>query len=411
MNGIEWLNGLGSRGMVFGLDNITELLRRLGDPQNDLKTIHVAGTDGKGSTCAMIHSVLRASGVRTGSYTSPHIMRMNERIVIDEMISDDEMDSLASEIMEHANDMEKNGMRCTFFEVMTAMAFLHFSRNGVEYAIVEVGMGGRFDATNVVVPEVSVITNISLEHTAILGDTVEKIAEEKAGIIKPGIPVVTANGPPALDVIERVAEMNGSEVIHVSRPSITSMTASGVNMKYDDERYIIPIPGRHQAENAAVAIETLKRLSIWNDIKDNVRDGLSKVNLEGRMERDWNFILDVTHTAEGSERLANDIIEIYGNVTLIIGLLEDKDHDAISRNLSMVADKVYVTAPNTERALDVTVMNEFMTKHHNYVMYANSVADAMQVAIEENDGGMILVTGSFYMVQEAKEWLRTYAGY
>ena len=202
---LAWLYGLSAHGIKLGLENTRELLKRLGNPQEHFGSVHVAGTDGKGSVCAIIHSILTASGVRTGLYTSPHILEFNERIsVCGVPISDEELADLAARVVPHVNGMAENNMLCTFFEVTTAIAFLHFMEKGVEYAVVEVGMGGRFDSTNVIVPDVTVINNISIDHTEYLGNTIEKIAYEKAGIIKPGVPCVTINGESAYSVIKRL---------------------------------------------------------------------------------------------------------------------------------------------------------------------------------------------------------------
>ncbi|MFA6803026.1 MAG: Mur ligase family protein, partial [Candidatus Methanomethylophilaceae archaeon] len=229
---LRWLYGLSVHGIKLGLINITELLKRVGNPQNSFRSIHVAGTDGKGSTCAMIDSVLRESGIRTGLYTSPHLIDFNERIAVSgRNVSDDELCALMDGMIPVVDDMQREGMQCTFFEVTTAIAFLHFARMKVEYAVVEVGMGGRFDATNLILPEVSVITNISLEHTAYLGDTVEKIAFEKAGIIKEKVPVITVNKGGPLEVIRTVASSKGSELIAIDDVSVISLEEDGVKME------------------------------------------------------------------------------------------------------------------------------------------------------------------------------------
>jgi dihydrofolate synthase / folylpolyglutamate synthase len=416
---LEWLYGLQVHGIKLGLTNITELLRRLGNPQRGFHSIHVAGTDGKGSTCACIDSILRVSGYRTGLYTSPHLTDFNERIKVSgQMITDEELSDLASEVMPIVHDMDDEGMRCTFFEVTTALAFLHFKRKGVEYAVIEVGMGGRFDATNVILPDVCVICNISLEHTEFLGDTVEKIAFEKAGIIKPGIPCVTLNPEPAIGVISRVADERLAELIKIRSEEII-VEENGqyaLRFRYKDEPYIVSIPGRHQARNAALAMEAVVKLKIFDArIRSNVKKGLSMVEWPCRMQRSKKLpiVVDVTHTRAGSEDLASDISELYGKVLLVFGVLGDKDIEHISQNLAGIADKVIVTVPDSVRAAPMDRVLPIMTGYFSNVEQADNVGEAIQMAlIERKEGEMVLVTGSFYMAGEALTWLRkTYASF
>ena len=408
---MEWLDSLGAMGMKLGLDNITELLSLIGNPQNDVRMIHVAGTDGKGSTSAMIHSVLKAGGKKTGLYTSPHVNIVNERIVVDSMISDEEMESVIKEIRPKAEWMCQHGKPCTYFEVLTAMALLHFRNVGTEFAVIETGLGGRFDATNAIIPDVSVITHISLEHTAILGDTVEKIAFEKAGIIKNGKPVVTANVDGALKVISEISSERNSKLKHVDTKNITNVriTEKETFMTYFGKQYESGIPGRYQAENMAVVIETMKILGIPDE---KVQKGLRGTAWGYRMERKGNVILDVTHTAAGSEGLAKDVLEIYGKAVLVFGILDDKDLKTISKDLSKVASKVIVTCPDSERAVSSEKVAAEMRKHHNDVVITKNVNEAMELASKVcKDKEMILVTGSFYMVGDAEKWLKkTYAG-
>ena len=413
MTEMEWLDSLGAMGMKLGLDNITELLSLIGDPQNDVRMIHVAGSDGKGSTSAMIHSVLKTAGRKTGLYTSPHVNAVNERISVDSMISDDEMESLIKEIRPKAEWMCQHGRPCTYFEVLTAMAFLHFKNVGAEYAVIETGLGGRFDATNVITPEVSVITHISLEHTAILGDTIEKIAFEKAGIIKEGRTVVTANVGDALKVISKISLERDSKLIKVDTSKISDIqiTENGTSMMYSGRPYGSKIPGRYQAENMAVVVETINALNTGMS-DEMIRNGLHEAAWGYRMERKGNVILDVTHTATGSEGLAKDVLEIYGKVVLVFGLLDDKDLTAISANLSTVASKVIVTRPDSDRAIDPRNVMMEMKKHHDDVSLAGNVNEAMELASKACEKTeMILVTGSFYMVGDAEKWLKkTYVG-
>ncbi len=414
---LEWLYGLQVHGVKLGLTNITELLRRMGNPQNEFRCIHVAGTDGKGSTCACIESILRVSGVRTGLYTSPHLTDFNERVrVCGDMISDEELSDLASEVVSIVEDMETQGMRCTFFEVTTAIAFLYFKRKGVEYAVVEVGMGGRFDATNVISPEVCVICNISLEHTEFLGDTIEKIAFEKAGIIKSGVPCVTLNSEPAFGVISKVASDRSSVLTRIVEDDIHILASSPDTLEfmYKEDSYKVSIPGRHQAKNASMAIVAVSELGIFDArLKDHIGEGLSSVSWPCRMQKleGLPIIMDVTHTRAGAEELAKDISELYGKVLVVFGVLGDKDIEHIAQSIASITEKVVVTVPDSVRAAPLNCVLPVMKYLIPDVSEAGSVGEAIEIAMNARKGDeVILVTGSFYMAGDALRWLRrTYA--
>ena len=412
---IDWLYGLTVHGIKLGLTNITELLHRIGDPQDSFRKIHVAGTDGKGSTSEMISSILRTSGVRTGLYTSPHIIEFNERISVDgEDISDDELKIMISVIKPVVEDMREDGMQCTFFEVTTALAFLYFKEKDVEYAVIEVGMGGRFDATNVIVPDVSIITRISMEHTEYLGDTIEKIAGEKAGIIKPGVPVVTVNEGAPLDVITAKASDTGSEVIRVKAPEEVSVFPDRTEFVYRGKRYSVGIPGRYQAENAAMAVEAVSCLQFPERFTENIAEGLEKARWPCRMQKldDMPIILDVTHTRAGSEALAENIAEIYGKVTVVFGVLSDKDIDGIARSISAIASKIIVTTPISDRSADIKAVENAVMRYSDDVMVVEPINDAFDKAMEMRGDEVILITGSFIMAEDALKWLkRTSAGF
>jgi dihydrofolate synthase/folylpolyglutamate synthase len=403
----EWMYGFGMNRMRFGLENITELLKRLGDPQNDFRSVHVAGSDGKGSTCAMIYSSLLTAGIRAGMYTSPHMIRFNERISVNgNDIENDDLDDLMRIVRPVADEMLYEGKECTFFEVGTALAFLHFSRMGSEYAVIETGMGGRLDATNVLKPEITAITNISLEHTDILGDTKEKIAYEKAGIIKSGVPVVTANRGSVLKVIRDAAEEKGSEVIAISADDIeiTSFMNGKASVRYSGKEYEIGIPGRHQAENAAIAIECLKHMGI----SEHAAKGLRNTSWKGRMEYfpERDAVVDMTHTAAGAERLAEDMSDTYGKVILILGLFDDKNADPICRSLSEIASEVIIAAPGSDRAMDPGILADIMKKYTDNVSIAPNAKEAINSVLEKENRRTLLITGSLSMAGEAAECLR-----
>ena len=411
---LDWLYGLTVHGIKLGLTNTIELLRRLGNPQDSFRKIHIAGTDGKGSTSAMISSILRTSGVRTGLYTSPHIIDFNERISVDgENISDEDLSRLTGIIRPMVDDMRKDNMQCTFFEVTTALAFEYFKEKGVEYAVVEVGMGGRFDATNIIVPDISVITPISVEHTEYLGDTIEKIAGEKAGIIKDGTPVVTVNEGAPLEVIRKKASETGSEVIQVSRPEEVRTFGDRTEFRYKGEQFTVGIPGEYQAVNASMAIEAVRNLP-ENRFKDHIKEGLKRTRWPCRMQKleGLPIVLDVTHTKAGSKVLADNVSKIYGKVTVVFGVLSDKDIEGIAINLSKIAKRIIVTTPVSERSADIRIVEDAVRKHIQDVTVIPSIDDAFDKAMEICGEDTVLVTGSFIMAEDALKWLRrTSAGF
>jgi dihydrofolate synthase/folylpolyglutamate synthase len=410
---LEWLYGLGSRGIKLGLENITDLMHRLGDPQNDFKSIHVAGTDGKGSICACIYSVLHASGFRTGLYTSPHLTDFNERIVIDgKEITDPELLKLAAEVWPQVKEMESSGRVCTFFEVTTAIAFLHFKKKNIEYAVVEVGMGGRLDSTNIIHPEVCVIGNVSREHTEFLGNTIRNIAFEKAGIIKPGVPCVTINGDDVFGVLSGIAEERGAPLIRVLPQDIEvkESRTDGLKFTYKEEGYEVSLPGRYQALNASLAVEAVSKLATYGQcIRCKLKQGLRDVRWPCRLEKvaGLPIVLDVTHTAAGSDRLAADVAELYGKVITVFGVLEDKDIDHLSRNVANISSQVLVAKPDSDRAASSETVAAAVKRYTDKVSLTGSVADAIEVAFRSRkDDETILVTGSFYMAGGAMEWLK-----
>ena len=415
---LDWMYGLRSRGIKLDLENTKEIMSELGNPQDHMKCIHVAGTDGKGSVCACIASILRASKIRTGLYTSPHLTEFNERISINgNDITDEELTALIEKVRPIITSMEEDGKKPTFFEMTTAMAFLHFKENDVEYAVIEVGMGGRLDSTNIIVPEVCVISNISMDHEEYLGDTIEKIASEKAGILKRNVPCVTMNANPAYMVISDVAKEKGAVLTRVVPEDIVvkEKRYDRTLFTFKEEEYEVSVPGGYQALNASLAIEAVSKLDIYGQLlRCNVREGLRSVRWPCRMEKvkDLPIILDVTHTLAGSKVLVESIGEMYDKVTLVFGLLDDKDIDGVSKNLSKIAKKVIVTSPDSDRALGKERVEEICRRYFDEVVISENVSDAMDIAMRIRGEDPVLVTGSFHMAGDAKKWLkRIYAGY
>ena len=399
----EWSEGLKERGIRPGTERISELLKILGDPQDSFKTVHIAGSDGKGSISAMMYSILRSSGKRAGMFTSPHISKVNECISFDGTdISDAELNEIFVKIM--VAEVTTKG--CTFFEVLTAAAFLYFKERNAEYAVIEAGMGGKDDATNVIVPDISIITHIEKEHTAFLGNTEEEITRNKAGIIKSGVPVVTVNNRRILKILEEVSRKKGSELFRVNTKKIKNVNVrpDGTSMEYCGSQYEIGIAGTCQAENAAVAIEASRVLRITENA---IGDGLKRTGWKGRMEHIGDVILDVAHTKDASMLLSKDILKMYGKVIVVFGVLNDKNITEMSKNIASMASDVIVTQPDTERALSADVLETIMKEYHPKVLKAPNVGEAMDIAEKIREARKIVVTGSFYMAGDVRKWLRT----
>ncbi len=387
------------------MENVTALLDRLGRPQDDLRCIHVAGTDGKGSVCAIVESILRCAGYRVGVFSSPEITSVNECIRFDsEDIDDRDLEFVMGRVREACGDIP-----CTSFEVLTAVAMEFFRTVSADFAIIEVGMGGRLDSTNVIVPEVTVINNIGLEHTAFLGGTIHEVASEKAGIMKPGVPCVTMNPDPVFEVLEAHAKDIGCPIHRVLADdiSVIGLHPDRTEFGHRDTVYEVGIPGRHQARNAVLAIEAVSELG--EDLSDHIHEGLAMAHLPCRMEKliGEPVVVDVTHTVSGARCLAADMSAIYGDVVLVIGMLSDKDSEGVVRELASMHPRVIVTQPRSPRARSAEEMaliaSDYMDIHGCY----KDLDTAMSVAMDIRGDDIVLVTGSFRMAEGALEWLTT----
>lgn len=360
----EALNYIHSVNWTFckpGLERITALCKALGDPQEGMRFVHVAGTNGKGSFCAMTASVLRRAGYKTGLFTSPYIKVFNERMMIDgEMIGDEELAGITAYVRPIADAMTD---KPTEFELITAIAFVYFRRHNCDVVVLEAGMGGRLDSTNVIRrPLLSVITGIALDHMAFLGDTVEMIAAEKAGIIKDRRPVLYGGEDTAAgSVIAAAAHKAGSafHAVDYATLDVTHADLGGATFDYGDCKDLrLPLLGTYQPRNAAVvlcAVELLRAEGL--DIPDAaVREGLASVTWHGRFEllaTDPPVIFDGAHNAQGIAAAVDSIRRYFGEqkVYVMTGVLRDKDYHAIARCLSTVAARAFVLTPDNPRAL------------------------------------------------------------
>lgn len=417
---IDYLYNLKWHGIKLGLDNIRRLMAALGEPHTRFRSVHVAGTNGKGSTAAAIAMVLQAAGHRTGLYTSPHLIDFTERIRVDGTpVSPEQVARLTERVRAAAGELP-----VTFFEFTTAMAFLHFADLSVDWVAAEVGMGGRYDATNVLTPLVSVITNVDFDHQAYLGNTLEQIAFEKAGIVKPGVPVVTATDrPEALEVVRTVCREQGAPLyrvgaeIRVEGPSPQRFRYRGLRGSYADLNFALL--GRHQLSNAACALAALELLETHGVPigEAAVRRGLSTVRWEGRMEMirpspaGAAVLLDGAHNPAGARVLRTFLEESRparpARLILVLGILRDKDIDRILAELVPLADEVVLTRPGYDRAETTAdlkrrvdsfaVRSTVREPVEEAVRYAQSVAAA---------GDLICVAGSLFTMGEARSYLK-----
>jgi len=417
---LDWLFSLENMGIKLGLDRMRDLMASLGNPERSFRSVHVAGTNGKGSVCAMLASIFQEAGIVTGLYTSPHLVDYEERIQVQGvMIPREEVSLIAGEIRDKLESPDfPKGRRLTFFEITTAIAFLYFRKKGVQIAVVEVGMGGRLDATNVVQPECTVITRISLEHTQYLGDTVAKIAYEKAGIIKEDVTVITAEtDETALRVIDAVARDRGAPLLVAGRDiefRVTSKDWTGIEVHLGsiDKTVKIPLAGAFQASNAAMACECAMEVAGRGvRLKENdICHGLQNVKWPGRVEvvmEEPKVVFDVSHTPDGAFVVAEELNELHkGGWVLVLGVLDDKDLDGIGRIFGEMSAKAIATSPKTKRAFPAETVAKALRKHCDDVYVISDVGNAIDEALAIREPGQaILVTGSLYMIGEAKEWL------
>jgi len=402
------------------LESMRAIMELLGNPHHSLICLHVAGTNGKGSVCAMLASIMRQQGYVTGLYTSPHLIKFNERIQVNgEMIQDAELQDLIEDVERAAAKLSERGIRdVTFFEFTTALAFLHFKKSGVQIAVVETGMGGRLDATNIITPALSVITSISLEHTVYLGNTIEQIAGEKAGIIKPGRPVIIGSMPnSAKEVIAaRAAELQSPITFAEDSVSVTvrSMTLEKQALKISSEdtdygTIHSKLMGRHQAVNAAItiaAVECLVRNVGVEVSSDAVKLGIAEAEWPGRcqvLSLEPPVILDGGHNAEAAEVLAVWIKKVGGKQPLgmVVGFLADKDPAAFIQAFGQMVKKVWIVPIHSDRAMPVDEIKRRI-RTHAPVEYAANVHEAKDAATNwaVQEGGVVLITGSLYLAGE-----------
>lgn len=396
---LDHLRSLQPAGVVLGLETTRRLAAAVGNPQERLQFIHVAGTNGKGSVCALLESVYRTSGLRVGLYTSPHLVRFGERIQVDRVPIPDADLARHVTVLKAAVD-RLGGPAPTFFEFTTVLALCHFAEAGVDLVVWETGMGGRLDSTNIVTPLASVITNVSLDHMQVLGSTVAAIASEKAGIIKPGVPVLTAAMDPDAEAILRYkARELDAPYLHLGPAEVAAC------------RLDVGLLGPHQRVNGALAAATVRLLRAFLPVTDQaLREGLARAQWAGRMQvlqkGTQRIILDGAHNRAGVEALREALPELCGTTrpTLIIGLLADKEVGPMLEQLVPAAGRILTVPVSNPRTLSSEEVRAAVvaTRLGRPVRAASSLAEALRWAAADP---VVLVTGSLYLIGEALEVL------
>lgn len=412
---IEYIHSINWCFCKLGLERISELCSLLGDPQKDLKFIHVAGTNGKGSFCSMLDSVLRSAGYKTGLFTSPYIKFFNERICFDGApITDADLAEITSYVRPFADSMND---KPTEFELITAIGFEYFKRKKCDVVILETGMGGRFDSTNIIPPPLlSVITGISLDHTAFLGDTVEKIAYEKAGIIKKGSPVLFGGNDACVErVIREQAKIADADFFLTERDAIKNISVSLDGTVFDfckRKNLKIKLLGLYQPYNAANVLSAVDILKSGGmDIPESaIYSGLEKAEWSARFEllsKEPIVIYDGAHNPEGITAAVRSIETYFGDkkVYVLSGVMKDKDYDGISADLARVASRAYTVTPNNPRALDACEYAKTLFAHGIEAKAFDSLGSALSEALSaaKDDNTPLICLGSLYMYCELTE--------
>lgn len=406
---LSYIHSVCWKGSIPGLSRTQELLQKMGNPQDQLQFVHIAGTNGKGSTAAMTASILRKAGYRTGLYTSPYIFRFHERMQVDgQCISDEELAEITEFVKPLAESMEDHP---TEFELVTCIAMEYFKRHHCDVVSLEVGMGGELDSTNVIAsPLVAVLTNIGLDHTEFLGDTLEKICETKSKIIKPGTIAVTYREKPSVEaVIDARCKEVGAKWMPADFDSIHLVSASLEGQVFDWGPYLgihLPLLGKHQLYNAAVVLTIVKALRERGlTISDEaMREGIASVSWPGRFElvaRNPLFIVDGGHNPQCIEALVNNVREYLGGkrLTILTGVLADKDYGDMYQDMAQYAAEFVTVTPPNPRALPAQELKAYLERFGKPVTACDTVAEGVAQAKKlAGADGVVLAYGSLYMV-------------
>ena len=416
---LDFINSLMKTGKKNKTENIKKLLNLMGNPQDKLKFIHIAGTNGKGSTVAMITSVLKSAGYKAGMYVSPHIINFRERIQINfEMITKENLAKITEKVKKYSDKLIKENIYITYFEFITAMAFQYFYEEKCDIAVIETGIGGKEDATNVINNTlVSVITSVSIDHTDILGDTLEEIAEHKCGIIKENSAVVSypKQDKKVLDLIYKVAEDRNSLVIVPDTENIiydkNQYCLDKTIVNYENTEIKIPFIGEHQIYNFAVVTGIVKALEKYNfKINNkNLKEGVESTSFPVRTEilrHKPLIIVDGAHNKSGAEALKNVILSFNKHTKVIMGMFKDKDFKSAVEIISSVADEFVAVTPNYYRALPSAELVKYAEKFCKKCTKSEDVISAYENAIKESkDEEIIVICGSLYLASEIREYI------
>lgn len=423
---LKYIHGSHKFGIRLGLDNIKKLLELLDNPQDKLKIIHIAGTNGKGSTCSFISTILKEGGYKVGLYTSPFLETFTERIRVNgENIPEDEVGNIVSLIKEKIEVMVNEGYSYpTEFEIVTAMAFYYFYKENVDFVALEVGLGGRYDATNVIEkPIVSVITSISMDHIGVLGDTLGKIAFEKGGIIKENCTtIVYPQKYEAGEVIKNICKENRSKYIECNFNDI-NIKQSNINLqKYDciinKKEYKdleIKLIGDHQVKNSVLALNVIDYINDnlgLNISEECIRKGLAQTSWPGRIEKikeNPMFIIDGAHNEEGAESLAKAMDKYFKdkNKVLIIGMLEDKDISSVLDILIPRFNKVITTTPDNPRSIDADKLKKKIEEYNIDVISKPKINEAVEYALQNTKKEDVIISaGSLYMIGNVRSIIK-----
>lgn len=408
---IKYLSSLNRMGIRLALEPIRSLLERLDNPQNGFPSVLIAGTNGKGSVAAMTAAILSAGGFRTGLYTSPDLIDFRERIRIDgSMIGRREVCICAKQVKEQIRE------DMSYFEFLTAMAFLHFQRRQVDIAVLEIGMGGRLDATNVASPLVSIITNISLEHREYLGGTLAEIAREKGGIIRErGICLTAARQKPVMETLAAICRERGAALYRLGKDIRTTIHRDGTfsyrGIGQRHERLICPLAGRHQFENAALALGAVELLGDagYHVAGRAISEGLKRTRWEGRLEilrRAPLLLVDGAHNPAGMAVLCRALERDFPRrrLFLIFGVMGDKDYLSMAKRIFPLADRVFLTCPYSERALSPAALLPAARRFHPAVEVVENPGDALRRALSlAGKEDLVCAAGSLYLVGEIKK--------
>ncbi|EOR26902.1 bifunctional folylpolyglutamate synthase/dihydrofolate synthase [Clostridium sartagoforme AAU1] len=426
LKALKYLEELRVLGSNYGLERTERLLELLGNPHKKLKLIHIAGTNGKGSTSSILGKVLIEHGYKVGFFNSPHLEEIEETIRInDDNIAEEELVNLLEEIKPYVNKIVEEGYKHpTEFEVLTCVMFLYLYRQKIDFGVIEVGLGGRLDSTNVITPILSIITSISLDHTNILGNTVEEITSEKVGIIKENVPVITCKQKDkVINIIKSKALLTNSKLTIVDSNNFNLLEIVNddipyqrVSINFNNNKYTLDLSllGKHQIINLSLAIKALEELQRLNYINIEINKlykGVKSIKWKGRLEvlkKNPYIVIDGAHNIAGIEFLKRNIEEYfkYQKLYLILGILNDKNVEEMVKVIAPLATEVYTVTPNSIRAASANELKEVVLKYKNNCIAFDDYDKAIKLSLSKaNKDDLIVAAGSLYMIGEIRKIL------